>query len=778
MLLQHLKQAIRSLAKNKVFTAFNIIGFAIGFTVCVTIALYVYNETTVNDFIPNAENTYRLENEEGETHFFDQAIAFQLKERFPEIEDVTTMFYMSDAEATIPASIGNRQFDIQKLIVTTNEFFNFMGIDLLLSKQENPFSSKNSMIISKSTALKIFGHIDVIDEPVNFFGAIFSISAVADDIPGNATFDAEFYLNNEFEDFNIGQSCNDNGCYLRREIYLKTSKQADSNQLLDKINANFPENKSSTKKVSFQGVKSIYYDSPLKNDSNKVGNKKMLWLFVSIAALTLFMSIFNYVNYNISKQFKTIKETGIRITAGAQIKHIIEYYITEASLSIAIAFSLSLLFTGMALPISNSLFSANLLLSWIFEPKLISVLIILLLVVIILSVWFPVSMISRSDVNTLFGKNPRRFHANSLSRTMTILQITIAMILLSGLLVINKQLHFVKTASYGFTTNQLLRIFIPFDEAAFNSESNNYKIIKDEFSQLPIIKNLTLTSHSPGSGWTRNSAKKANGDTFYINMVSIDDNFIKTFEMKLLSGREPMASDLNNALLITETTLKMLEWDTFEGKQLMGMNVVGVVNDLNYNSMHSGIVPIAFYYSDSYYDAINIQLLPGDFKEQLIQLEAAWQKVGYDEPLKFQFYNDYYQKLYQKEEREAQSLTIFSIVAFVITCIGLLGQVMQTCERRVKEIGIRKINGATTKQVVLMLIRSFALWVGIAFVIATPIAYYAMSRWLENFAYKTTLSWWIFALAGLLSLLVALLTVSWQSWRAATRNPVESLRYE
>ncbi len=779
MLLNHLKQAIRSLAKNKVFTAFNIIGFAIGFTVCITIALYVYDEATVNGFIPNAENSYRLENVVGETHYFDNEIAPVLKEQFPEIEDITTMFYWSDPTSTIPVSIGNRQYEIQHIISTNSEFFHFMGIDLLLTKQENPFPTRNSIIISKSTALKTFGHLDIIDETVNIFGAIFLISAVADDIPGNATFESEIYLSDEFDDFNIGQYCIDNDCYLSREIYIKTGKLTDSDQLLEKINSNFPENRSKTETVSLQGVKSIYYATPFSDDSYKAGNKKMLWLFISIAALTLFMSVFNYVNYTISKQFKTLKETGIRITAGAQTRNIRGYYVSEATLSIAAAFSLSLLFTSMALPVSNSLLNASLMLNRVLKPEVIAILIILLLTVIALSVWFPVSMISRSDVNTLLGKNPKRFRANSLSRLMTILQLTIAMILLSALLIINKQLHYVKTASYGFATNQLLRVFLPVDIEATESGSNNYKVIKDEFSRLPFIKNLTLTSYSPGSGgWVRNSAKKPDGEVFFIYMVYIDDNFISTYDMRLLAGREPMPSELNNALLISESALKLLEWDSIEGGQLNELDVVGVVNDMNYNSMHTAIIPLAFYYTDLYYDAVNLQLLPGNFNDQVEQLEAAWQRAGITEPIRYEFYSDYYQRLYQKEEREAQAISIFSIVAFVITCIGLLVQVMQTSERRVKEIGIRKINGATTRQVVLMLMQNYTLWVGIAFVIATPIAWYAMSRWLESFAYKTTLSWWVFALTGLLSLMVALLTVSWQSWRAATRNPVEALRYE
>ncbi len=775
MLLQHLKQAIRSLAKNKVFTAFNIIGFAIGFTVCVTIALYVYNETTVNEFIPNAENTFRLVNEEGETHYFDQAIAPILKEQFPEIESVTPLLYFV-FENQDYLMIDGKFLEFSEMISTTNDFFHFMGISILLSQQEDPFADKNSIVLSRSSAIKLFGHYNIIGESVNFWGNEHFVSAIVEDIPTNATFGADVYINDELgvED-GTGVMTNDNGRFLYREIYFRVKQGADIVLLLQKMNDNFPENRMNTKRVSFQAVKSIYYSTPFENEDVKTGNRKMLWLLIAIAGLTLFMSVFNYINYTISKQLKTLKETGIRITTGAGIRQILTYHLVEVAISIIFSFLLGVLITNLSLPITEKLLDVSLDLVWLLKPKMVISLLLLLTSVIMLSVWFPLSVISRNNITTLLGKSPKRISAGVLSKVMTVMQLIITMVLFSGLLAINKQINYVKTASYGFNTDEIIRIEVPWE----SSEGVGYSVIKEAFSQLPFIKALSFTSHTPGSGWSMYSTKDVEGELFYVYTINIDADFLQTFGMKLISGRESRTTDLNRAMFISEATLNRLGWDDYKGKKyLYDREVIGVLNDIHYNSMHSPIVPTAFFYTDSYYNELNVQLLSGNFIHQKEQMEQVWKNLGYEEPFRFQFYNDYYQKLYQKEEREAQALTVFSIVAFVITCIGLLGQVMQSSERRVKEIGIRKINGATTKQVVLMLIRSFAMWVGIAFVIATPIAYYAMSRWLENFAYKTTLSWWIFALAGLISLLVALLTVSWQSWRAATRNPVEALRYE
>jgi len=340
-------------------------------------------------------------------------------------------------------------------------------------------------------------------------------------------------------------------------------------------------------------------------------------------------------------------------------------------------------------------------------------------------------------------------------------------------MLISKQLDFVKTANYGFKTEQLLRISLP-----DSYQKNNCYVLKDAFSKLPFIADLSLTSHSPGSGWSRSGAENNEGKEIYINTMRVDNDFINTFQIKLLQGRDGTEGDINKGILITETTLKQLGLEDFEGQKLWDYNIIGVVNEFQYNSMHSLIGPVAFIYSDTYYNALNVRLLPGNFGEQLAQMERTWKDVGIEEPLNFMFYNEYYNQLYKKEELAAKALSLFSIIAFIITCLGMLAQIIQITERRVKEIGIRKINGASITEVMKMLNKKFVITVLVSAIIATPIAYYAMSHWLQGFAYKTELSWWVFALSGFITLVITLLTASWQSWRAASRNPVEALRYE
>ncbi len=369
----------------------------------------------------------------------------------------------------------------------------------------------------------------------------------------------------------------------------------------------------------------------------------MVWIFITIAALTLFMSLFNYVNYTISKQLQTLKQMGIRMAAGAgKGGQIFLYYLVEVGLSVIIALTLAVLFTSMALPIAEQLFRVELDVLWLLKPSMLAIAVVVLMSVVLLAAWFPVSLILQSNITSLLGKSPKLFKASSLSKIMTVAQLVISIVLLSSLLLINKQLDFVKTANYGFKTEQLLRINLPDDYS-------NYSIVKEAFSKLPFITDLSLTSHSPGAGWSRSGAKDKDGKEVLINTMYVDTDFVNTFQIKLLQGRNGMEGD-KNWILITETTLKQLGWDDFEGRELFGRKVIGgVVNEFQYNSMHSLIGPVAFIYRDGFYSALNVRLLPENFNEQLSQMEKAWKQADIEQPLQFQFYNEYYNTLYKKK---------------------------------------------------------------------------------------------------------------------------------
>jgi putative ABC transport system permease protein len=255
-------------------------------------------------------------------------------------------------------------------------------------------------------------------------------------------------------------------------------------------------------------------------------------------------------------------------------------------------------------------------------------------------------------------------------------------------------------------------------------------------------------------------------------------------DMELLEGRDFLEGDLKKTCLINEEAFKQFGWDSFEGKRYDislegGLEVIGIIKDFKFTSYHKAVEPLALIYDRAgYANVLSVRLTAGNTGQQIDQIMKVWKSVSPDEPLSFIFYDDFFQSFYDKEEKLASSITFFSIIAIALTCMGILGQIFMICLTRVKEIGIRKINGAKISEVLFMLNRDFIKWFALAFLIATPFSWFISHKWLENFAYKTSLSWWIFALSGVIALIIISVTVSWQSWRAATRNPVEALRYE
>ncbi|MGE0077352.1 MAG: ABC transporter permease [Bacteroidales bacterium] len=773
MIKYYIKHAFRGLLKNKLFSAFNIIGFAVGFAVCIVIALFVYREYSVDSYFPNADRVYRLVDKKTKSTKIDQDIVPVLLERYPEIRYAAPVFYMStDDYAMCIKQVKNKNYiDVKEFISTNNEFFRLAGLKMLVAKSSEPFSDCKSLVLSKSSALKLFGRIDVVDELVDVDGVVMPVSAVVEDIPSNSSMGADFFVHVENDDYRIGTYNTGKGTYYPKDIYITLQDDAEADSVVKKLNQAFPPNMSETVEVDLQPVRSIYFSQPYEDSDNRIGNKSMIWIIVTIAILTMIMSIFNYVNYAISKQLKTLKDAGVRITNGADSSQLKAYYIADICLSVFIAFLIALLISKSVLPLASQLLNTQLMFSWLLKPELLLFAFILLSTVILISAIVPLGFISRANLQVLFGKVKLGNHKYSVQSAMTVFQLAVSIILLSAFFIVNKQLSFVKTADVGFDKDRLLRIDLPF-------LFEEYDVLKQQLRQYSFIQNMSFTSHAPGASWQTTEVKSESGNSITIRVINIDKDFQNTFDVKLLKGRKVADGEINSVCYISEESFKKLEWDDFIGKKFNGKTVVGVLNNINVNSLHTGIVPVAFQYTDRYYNALNIRLMPGKLSDQMREIEKVWYEISPDSPFSFGFYDEFFNSLYLKEDKQAKTLTVFSIVALIITCIGLLGQTLQSAEKRVKEIGIRKINGATSSEIMRMLNSEFLVLGAVSVSIAFPVAWYVMDRWLQSFAYKTELSWWVFVTAGLITLTISLLTLSWQSWRAATCNPVETLRYE
>jgi putative ABC transport system permease protein len=340
-------------------------------------------------------------------------------------------------------------------------------------------------------------------------------------------------------------------------------------------------------------------------------------------------------------------------------------------------------------------------------------------------------------------------------------------------MVITRQVKYAKNLDFGFETEQLIKIPVHWKAA------DKVDVLKERLNSFPGVESSCFTHGTPGGIYSYSQSDEQNktNELGKVSNISSDYSFVETFGLKILEGRNFYEGDKNNVCLINKTAMQQAGWESFEGKQMFGFEVVGLLNDFHYESLYNkiGALMVTNQRDVSHF---NIRIRPENMSHTLLDIEKGFKEVLPDYEFSFQFYDDYLDSMYQQEEKRADSIRVIVIIAILISCVGLIGLVEFSTKRRIKEIGIRKVNGARISEIMAMLNKDFVKWVAIAFVIATPIAYYTMNKWLESFAYKTELSWWIFALAGLLALGIALLTVSFQSWKAATRNPVEALRYE
>lgn len=756
----------------------NIGGFAVGFAVCMILALYTLNEYTIDKGFPDHRHIFRVIDAKKNTSSIDYDMAAQLKEQYPEIKSAFPQNYIrigANHPVFLKKQSGEDYIMISEMISTTNDFFKTFSVKIIAGNTDRPFADLNSVVLSRSTAKKLFGRTDVVGEQLNV-GSLFdlSVSAVAEDLPANASFGANIFYNSQNENLRFSQYCSNGQCYNPFDVYVQVDDQASIQQLETRINATVPINKSGTDSIMLQPLADIYLHTGMEGSSNKTGSKAMIRIFLSIALLIMLLSVINYVNFSLSKQLTTLKEIGIKITNGAGVKHLCAYYLTEVALSVSIAFALALGIAWLSLPYAGKLLDCPLDFGLLFSPALLGIFLFILIVVILISSFAPVYIVSRFDVQRLFGKKESVMGKQVGKKVLTVFQLTTAIALLISFVFIQKQLHYVKTTDMGFNKEHLLRL-------DFKDDFKGQEALKQQIDHCSFVQSRSFSFGGPGTIRIR-MGNGEDGADFNLDCIYVDEQFLKTFDITLLEGRAFLPSDEGVACYINETAYKKYGWSDLENRKFNngregGYNVIGVVRDFNVASMHSEITPVCLLFLNQY-SSLNMKLMPGNLPEQIERLRSIWKEVSPDAPMIFTFYDEVFDTFYHKEERQGKAITIFSLIALIITCLGLTGQIFQACHARIKEIGIRKVNGANVSEVMTLLNSDFVKMVLIAYLIATPVAYYAMNKWLEDFAYKTALSWWVFVLAGILALAVASVTVSWQSWKAATSNPVEALKNE
>jgi putative ABC transport system permease protein len=793
--------AFRNIKKNKINSLITVIGLSVTSACLLLIYLYVSQELDYNSFYENKNRIFRVNYSIGhadgtmvESIYLDPKLSEIIKNKTPQVLRCTAF-----RNAHNPVmKFENRDFE-ENIYITESDFFKIFSFRLIIGNKNKIFENPDEIVITNGLADK-FAAADsctkeeLIGKPVFFMKTgeqPFIISGIMEDISKNSSlrFDAlipykyEAAFNsssNMFGNSSIFYEVDRNeNIHSAEEQISKIIKEHYSNLINDQKSRNILINRSEAFTPFSLPITETYL-SKVNTDYELKNNKTSLYILSAIGALILLIACSNFVLLSLGQSFNKEREVGIRKTMGAGKREIFSLFFTESliitSASVLLGAELCFLFFPVFNEIAqNGIYAGLINLSHVF------VFVVACILLIVMSTsFFPIIKLTGIQPNQTI-KNPDKGKRIDITGIFVTVQYGLSIVLIILTIGIVHQTNFMKHKDLGFSPENIIYLRV------YQIDNSERLALRDRLKSYPGIIDLTLTDRDFIDGRGNNHIKNNQGEYILTRILNVDKNYIPTLSLNIIQGENfTDAIQENQSVIVNEKLLAHLGFDNNVVGQIIQMDgknlrISGVVKDFHYDSMKEEIEPLMLILRTYSGDRGNFLFIKynTDQSDKVIQfIREAWKDIAPGKELDFKFWDEQLNQRYKAEEKWSKIIGYASLVAIIISSLGLLGLTLLIVNRRVKEIGIRKISGARILEVMVLLNTTFLKWVAISFVIACPIAMYIMHKWLENFAYRAKLSWWIFALAGIIALGIALLTVSWQSWRAATRNPVETLRYE
>lgn len=783
---------IRNLKKNKLVSSISILGLTIGLTFVILAVRYVYTEKTFDKFHKNHRSIYRMEAdipEHGYSCYSPNILSSWLKDNIPEVKKATRI--INDGHSGMVRNIvyNHIKYNVDKPLIIDNDFFSIFSFRILSGEVESLRIDKHSIAINESIAQKIFGDENPLGKTIGYKDEIFTIKAVMQEPPSNSSIKFDILLPIE----NIPEYANDSSWTNRTlQIFLLATDTISHTELQEKIHAGLM---SALKPLGIfetinpwqnklKPMRDIYYSASSSDGICIHGNSKLTFLLLVIAVIVLIIAMINYINASMVKAFERNKEIGIRKVSGASLSDNVRFLIYESSFPCLIAVILALLFSSLLEPVIAQLLNVPLV---ALGPLHALMLIAGGLLLGVSASLYPALKISYTSITDSLKEINKRGRSSSFFRgSLSVIQLAASISLIISLIAIYKQLDYMlKQSGKNFDENVVL--YMPLSN---RTPAKNPKIytIQESLKSLAEVAEASSCLHLPGDerysnlGITfQNKGQESIGIQVNHNMVDI--NYPEVMGYEIIHGRSfsPVIKSDYGSYLVNETFRKKYNVEYLSDAMLNESPIIGVIKDIHFNSLHKKIEPMAIRYFNSYQSRIVIRLSSpniASLPEIINKIRKTVDDIDSTALADIQFLDQHIAALYEKETKISQILFLLALFSILISCMGLFSISLFAAKSRTKEIGIRKVIGAKVSEIMVLLNRDFIKWVTLAFVIACPVAWYAMNQWLESFAYKTSLDWWIFALAGFSALIIALFTVSWQTWRAASKNPVEALRYE
>ncbi len=796
MFKNYLTIAFRNIVRTKTFSAINIVGLAIGLTAFMLMALYIEFEMSFDSYHNKAANIYRVVDDKQTNALMQHGagsaapVGPALKAEFSRVK-LAVRFTRTHSLV----KYGDKLFQERNILFADADVFKIFDFQLIKGDAATALTEPMTIVLTEQTSAKYFGASDPIGKTLLLDGKSFKVTGLTKNIPINSHFSFDFLVSMETaKKPGSGYVWMFNNWYSNDfYTYILLAGPEDANKLSSQMaafsNRHQKPGSSTTHHYSFERLTDIYLKSDRENQLGITGNINTLYIFSAVALFILLIACINFINLSTARAAERAKEIGIKKVNGVRRGQLILQFFTESFLMTLVALVMAIFLCSLLLPYLNSYAGTAI------ELNLTSAFHLVLLASIFICVGvfsgcYPALFLSSFNPVVALKNNYRssRWSIN-IRQCLVVLQFTISVVLIISTIVVYSQLRYMQSQYLGFKSEQTLVINFEGD----NNVQHQYQYIAIQLNRLPGVKSVTASSNVPGDlnsgGWSMDFAKSP-GDTIHAEfpVYLVDFNFLRQYNIPIVSGRafsEKYSSDTTESVMINEIALKKLGYNN--AADAIGIKVdmypaagkvIGVFKDFHFESLQKAMQPLAMRVSPGQFNFFSLQLNTTNPEQSLNEITSFWKANVPERPLEYYFLDDSFNKQYLADIKFGKLFGIFTALAIAIACFGLFGLALFSVRQRTKEIGIRKVVGASVSQVTALLSLDFIKLVLFSIAIASPVAFFVMNKWIQAFAYRITIGWWVFVAGGIIAVGIAIITVSYQAIRAALANPVKSLRSE
>lgn len=797
MLKNLLTIALRNILKEKTYSSINILGLTIGITCSMFLLMYIIDELSFDKYHKNADNIYRIVSniKEPDNAFTWAVVQYplgeELRDNYPEVVNAVRF---NGAGRSLYKN-GDKQFYEERFMTADSTVFDMFSYDFIGGDPATALDAPFSIVISEETAVKYFGTSDAVGKSLqNQQNEELKVTGVIKNVPLNShfRFDGLISRNSGPQFSNWGNFGTTTYVQLPPTYDLSKMYVSFDSILKQRVNPIFAQY-GITIEYELQKITDIHLHSRIQDEAEEGGDMSTIYIFGAVAIFMIIIACINYMNLATARSANRAKEVGIRKVMGSQRKQLIIQFITESVVITLIALVVSLIMIYALLPVFNSFANKQLPFNYVTQPVVLLSLLGIMVFSGVIGGSYPAFYLSGfNPVQVLKGKLSARGGSVIFRKVLVVVQFAISIVMLISTLIVFDQLSFLRNKDLGFVREQVVRF-----DLSGQALGRNSAILSERMQQNPSVVHSATTQATPGQrigkGIFQVEDNEGKMSERGVDLFGADYDFVKTLGMTIIEGRDfsrDISADTIYGAIVNESMVKRMSWDNPIGKKFVVPNagqdgtniekrVVGVVKDYHQSSLYDPIEPLMILLSPRN-NSLLVRTKAGDIKETMASLEKTWKEVNPSYPFEFEFLDADFNSQYQADTKKSQIFTVFSGLTILIACLGLLGLASFTTQQRYKEIGVRKVIGASINSLVILVAKEFFLLVGIGMVLAAPIAWYITSNWLQNFSYRIELSgeWMTFIVSALLAFIITLVTVGFHVIRAASANPVHALRDE